>query len=169
MGKRTQECPTETEAWDDVSGVSLAHNAVQQARVEDTRWFKNNIVYQKLSRAEDKRRGLQVLNVRWIDINKGYDEASVNRSWLVAEEFRAEGEDDLLMQQDVEDDMAAFIVQPKSHNVNYVKRSPNAASNNQRKGQNLTNISNTAHQKQGQTATSGLMRNNAQAENQYPT
>lgn len=80
-----------------------------------------------------------------------------------------EGEDDLLMQQDVEDDMAAFIVQPKSHNVNYVKRSPNAASNNQRKGQNLTNISNTAHQKQGQTATSSLMRNNAQAENQYPT
>ena len=59
-----------------------------------------------------------------------------------------DGDDDLLMQQDIEDDMAAFIVQPKSHNTQYPKRSPNAAANNQRKGQpssNLTNISNTAH------------------------
>lgn len=50
------------------------------------------------------------------------------------EMLNEDGEDDLLMQQDIEDDMAAFIVQPKSHNTQYVKRSPNAAQNNQRKG-----------------------------------
>lgn len=79
-----------------------------------------------------------------------------------------DADDDLLMQQDIEDDMAAFIVQPKSHNTQYAKRSPNAASSQQRKGQNLTNISNTAHQRQAQNAPNNIMRNQ-QPENQYPT
>lgn len=41
-----------------------------------------------------------------------------------------EVDEDLLMQQDIEDDMAAFIVQPKTHATQYPKRSPNAAANN---------------------------------------
>ena len=78
----------EWEAWDDVSGMKLDIEQVKKARYDEITWVRQKGVYRKIPRAEALERGLKVIRVRWIDINKGDDDRPVYRSRLVAMEFK---------------------------------------------------------------------------------
>ena len=66
---------------------------VQKGRMEDIDYFHQKEVYEKISRAEAKKRGIKVVKVRWIDINKGDEKVPKYRSRLVAKEFKEKGQD----------------------------------------------------------------------------
>ena len=78
----------EWEAWDDVSGMKLDLEQVKRARSDEITWVRQKGVYRKIPRSEALERGLKVIRVRWIDINKGDDSQPVYRSRLVAMEFK---------------------------------------------------------------------------------
>ena len=76
---------------------------------------------------------------------------------------------DLLMQQDMEDDVA-IAHGSKQPGSQYAKKSPNTMTSSTRKGANLANISNTVHGNNRQGATqSQLMRQQPSGENKHPT
>ena len=77
-------------AWDDVSGVSLDSEKVKAARDEEVTWLNKKNVYQKITRQEALQRGLRIIRVRWIDVNKRDQEKPKYRSRLVAMEFKSE-------------------------------------------------------------------------------
>ena len=74
-------------AWDDVSGKNLDVHKVAAARKKEIAYIEGKGVWKKMSRKEAIRKGLKVLQVRWIDINKGDEEREDYRSRLVAKEF----------------------------------------------------------------------------------
>jgi len=88
---------SESEAWDDVSGVKLDPVKVKEARREEIGYFKKKGVYVKITRKEAQEKGYKIVKVRWIDINKGDEKHPVYRSRLVAKEFKDDnGQDDNL-------------------------------------------------------------------------
>ena len=52
-------------------------------------------VWGRMTRREANRRGIKIVGVRWVDINKGDNQNPLYRSRLVAKEFN-DGKDDSL-------------------------------------------------------------------------
>ncbi|MDA8582757.1 reverse transcriptase domain-containing protein [bacterium] len=82
-------------AYDDVTGGVLDPKKVRAARTLEIGYAEKMNVWKKISRAEAKRRGIKVIKVRWIDINKGDMERECYRSRLVAKEFNTSDEEGL--------------------------------------------------------------------------
>ena len=82
-------------AWDDLTGASLDPIEVRRARMVEIEYARRKKVWTKIRRAEARRRGLKIIKVRWIDVNKG-DALDPNiRCRLVAKEFNNGVEDGL--------------------------------------------------------------------------
>lgn len=60
---------------------------VLEARREEAGYIEEMKVWRKISRAEAQRRGYKVIQVRWLDVNKGDREHPFYRSRLVGKEF----------------------------------------------------------------------------------
>lgn len=79
--------PLRKVAYDDVTGDELDPREVVKARAKEMSYVRAKQVWKKVPRAEAARRGLKVIQTRWIDINKG-DRFDPNyRSRFVAKEF----------------------------------------------------------------------------------
>ena len=74
-------------AWDDLIGEELDGKKVRQARLKEIGYVHEKKVWRKMKRSEAIRRGIKIVDTRWIDINKGDTENPVFRSRLVAKEF----------------------------------------------------------------------------------
>eukprot|EP00974_Lingulodinium_polyedra_P085895 8318524-Lingulodinium_polyedra.AAC.1 len=61
-------------AVDDVSGATLEPERVQAARKEELEYIHRMGVYVKVDRREAWAAGIQPIQVRWIDVNKGDSE-----------------------------------------------------------------------------------------------
>ena len=84
----------DTWAWDDITGAQLNAEKVRDARKEEIGYIRQHKVYKKVRRSSVPE-GAKVIQVRWIDINKG-DETNVDiRSRLVAKDFNTEDRPDL--------------------------------------------------------------------------
>ena len=75
------------DAWDDITGEHLDPKEVQQARMKEIGYIREKEVWTKIPRKEAVRRGLKIIQTRWIDVNKGDQDNMVYRSRLVAKEF----------------------------------------------------------------------------------
>ena len=93
LEKQAASLLNEWGAWDDVSGVSLDREKVKKAREEEVVWLNKKNVYQKITRQEAHQRGLRIIRVRWIDVNKGDQDEPNYRSRLVAMEFKSENKE----------------------------------------------------------------------------
>jgi len=79
---------------DSVTGQPLRTELVRAARKLELEYFEAKQVWEKRPRSEAlARTGKAPITVRWIDTNKGDDEALNYRSRLVAREIRRAGED----------------------------------------------------------------------------
>ena len=67
-------------AWDDVSEAMLDPRKVQEVRTEEIGYAEKKGVWKNISRQEAKRRGINIIKVRWIGINKGDAEKEKYRS-----------------------------------------------------------------------------------------
>ena len=73
------------EATDDVPGAPLDPAEVRKARKEETKYFKEMNVYEKLPMKECwEKTGKAPIGVRWVDVNKGDNAKRNYRSRLVA-------------------------------------------------------------------------------------
>ena len=77
-------------AWDDVTGSPLDPREVQRARLKEMQYIQNKQLYRKISRADVKRDGIQILRTRWVDIGKGDEHEHNYRSRFVAMEFNTQ-------------------------------------------------------------------------------
>ena len=78
-------------ASDYFTGTPLDPGKVMAARAEEIRYFKDMNVYEYTTISECKRfTGRPPIGARWIDINKGDDNAPNYRSRLVAKEFKVD-------------------------------------------------------------------------------
>ena len=77
------------EAWDDVSGAKLDTEKVKAARAEEVKVIHDFNVYDKVPVAESwSEAGKAPIDTRWIDINRGDEEAENYRSRFVAKDFK---------------------------------------------------------------------------------
>ena len=76
-------------AWDDITGVRLETKAVKDARRDEIRYVEKHCVYRKVKRSSVPA-GAKIIQVRWIDINKGDESKPDIRSRLVAKDFKAD-------------------------------------------------------------------------------
>ena len=74
-------------AYDDVTGKELDMEEVSKARALELGYIAQKGVWVKMLRSEAKRKGIRVVGTRWLDINKGDEEAENYRSRLVAKDF----------------------------------------------------------------------------------
>ena len=70
-------------ACDDLTGMRLDAGKVKEARAKEVGYIRDKRVYDKIPRAQALRNKWKVVQVRWIDINKGDDENPNCRSRLV--------------------------------------------------------------------------------------
>ena len=70
----------EDEAYDDITGAALNPREVSKARLKELGYVEDKKVWIKMSRKEAIRKGIRVVGVRWIDINKGEAENAKYRS-----------------------------------------------------------------------------------------
>ena len=82
-------------AWDDLTGEELPAKEVRKARLKEVEYIEDKKVWRRMTRKEAQKRGIKIVAVRWIDINKGDATNPLYRSRLVAKEFN-EGKDDSL-------------------------------------------------------------------------
>lgn len=75
--------------WDDVRGGYLDPELVRQAREEEMRYVREAPVYRKVDRREAVAARAPIIKVRWVDTNKGTEEAPEVRSRLVAMELKS--------------------------------------------------------------------------------
>ena len=68
---------------------------VNAARRKELEYIRDKEVWVKMSRTEAQRRGIRIIQVRWIDVNKGDTLEEIYRSRLVAKESNAGKEDGL--------------------------------------------------------------------------
>ncbi len=89
FSKEVWELPEFKKFWDDISGEELPAELVQKARAEEIAWVKSIKLYNKVPRKKAKERGIPIVPVRWVDVNKG-DTFKYNvRSRLVGKELKA--------------------------------------------------------------------------------
>ena len=86
---------TGNEAYDDVTGGILEPDLVRAARKLEMDFFNKMAVYDVVEEEEQRRRGGKVIDLKWIDVNKGDSEHPDIRSRLVGREFN-QGRDDSL-------------------------------------------------------------------------
>ena len=80
----------ELEEWiamDDVKGVPLRVEGVRKARREEMEYFRKMNVYDVVDRSDMDPDG-KMIEVKWVDTNKGDSEKENLRSRLVGKEFR---------------------------------------------------------------------------------
>ena len=70
-------------AWDDLTHMKLDAGKVKEARPKEVGYIRDKRVYDKIPRTQAVRNKWKVVQVRWIDINKGDDENPNYRSRLV--------------------------------------------------------------------------------------
>ena len=75
--------------WDDVRGGYLDPELVRQAREEEMRYVREAPVYRKVDRREAVAARAPIIKVRWVDTNKGTEDAPEVRSRLVAMELKS--------------------------------------------------------------------------------
>ena len=78
---------TEALGWDDHSGMQQDRGKVKEARQKEIEYVRKKEVWIKISRRQAIANGWKIINIRWIDINKGDDESPIYRSRAVAKEF----------------------------------------------------------------------------------
>ena len=66
-----QRLINEGRAWDDVSGMELELKRVKQARQEEMRFFEKRKAYTRCKRDRVAAEEGKLIDVRWIDVNKG--------------------------------------------------------------------------------------------------
>ena len=76
---------SQQEFLDDSSGAALDAELVKRARAEELQWLKGEKVYTRVPASEAQG---PLLKIKWIDINKGDNDAPKVRSRLVAKEIR---------------------------------------------------------------------------------
>ena len=74
-------------AWDDLTGLPLDAKELDKARRLEMQYAKDKKVWRKIKRSKAQRQGMRIIKTRWIDINKGDDQARNYRSRFVAKEF----------------------------------------------------------------------------------
>ena len=57
-------------AWDDITGGELDPKEVRKARMREIGYVDQKKVWEKITRAEAKRRGWKIVKTRWIDVNR---------------------------------------------------------------------------------------------------
>ena len=77
-------------AWDDLTGMKLDAGKVKEARDKEVGYIRDKRVYDKIPRAQAVRNKWKIVQVKWIDQNKGDDENPNYRSRLVGKEFNNE-------------------------------------------------------------------------------
>ena len=110
MGPNQQECVSmmkkdymehmqrpinEGRACDDVSGMELELKRVKQARQEEMRFFEKRKAYTRCKRDRVAAEEGKLIDVRWIDVNKGDEEHPNYWSRLVGREFNTYKDDSL--------------------------------------------------------------------------
>ena len=89
--QRDVDMVTDGGYWDDVRGGWLRLDLVEEARHEEMTWLKTMEVYAKVDERIAKAEKAKMLTLRWVDTNKGTEEAPKIRSRLVAREIKARG------------------------------------------------------------------------------
>ena len=74
-------------AWDDLTGMKLDAGKVVEARTKEVQYIRDKRVYDKIPRSQAIRNRWNIIQARWIHINKGDDENPVYRSRMVGNEF----------------------------------------------------------------------------------
>ena len=86
---------TGDKAWDDVSGLPLDPELVAKARAVEMDFFKRMGVYTVVDGSDQRRTGGKIIDLKWIDTNKG-DSSNPNlRARLVGREFNVSKDDSL--------------------------------------------------------------------------
>ena len=81
---------------DDLTGQPLKPELVKAARRKELEYFNTKGVWTLRPRAEAReRQGKPPITVKWVDVNKGDDEAPNYRSRLVAKDFKRKGDDSI--------------------------------------------------------------------------
>ena len=78
------------QAWDGVSCQALDGKEAKRARIKEIGYVREKGSWRKIPRAEAIRRGITIIETRWVVINKGDDEKPNYRSRIVGEEFHTE-------------------------------------------------------------------------------
>ena len=76
-------------AYDDITGLQLDAKGVKFARQKEMQYVSEEPVWVKMTRADAKSRGLNIIKARWIDTNKGDDSHPIFRSRYVGKEFNS--------------------------------------------------------------------------------
>ena len=74
---------TRLEAWDDLTGLSLDPKGVLEARQKELDYIEKKEVWEIVSRDKAIANGWNIIESRWIDVNKGDDISVSYRSRLV--------------------------------------------------------------------------------------
>ena len=74
--------------WDDPNNCPLDSTLIKEAREVELAYFRKQGVYTKVPRSEALRRKAKVIQLRWVDTNKGDSERPNVRARLVGKEFR---------------------------------------------------------------------------------
>ena len=74
-------------AWDDLTGANLDPRGVSKARLKELGYISDKSVYKKITSSEAVSKGIRILKMKWIDIDKGDLEHPNYRSRFVAMEF----------------------------------------------------------------------------------
>ena len=83
------------EAWYDLTGLPLDAGEVERARALEMKYATEKKVWTKIRRIDAVKKGYRIIKTRWIDINKGDDQARNYRSRFVAKEFNGREVDGL--------------------------------------------------------------------------
>ena len=70
-------------AWDDLTGMKLDAGQVKEERAKEVQYLRDKRVYDKIPRSQALRNKWNIIQTRWIDINKGDDENPKYRSRMV--------------------------------------------------------------------------------------
>lgn len=76
-----------SQAWDDITGEELVHEAVIKARGQEMQYIGEKQVWELITRQEAVNNGWKIIKTRWIDTDKGDKKSPNYRSRLVAKEF----------------------------------------------------------------------------------
>ena len=82
-------------AWDDVSGAPLDWEKVKAARREEMKFFEQMGAYTRCWENEVSEKGGTLIDLRWIDVNKGDTKNPNYRSRLVGREYNTYRDDSL--------------------------------------------------------------------------
>ena len=80
------------QAWDDVNGKALDLKTVREGRREEVGYMKQRSIWSEVDVRECwTKTGKKPVSVKWVDTNKGTDEAPMVRCRLVARDFKVRG------------------------------------------------------------------------------